>query len=153
MRALELRVPPPVVASLLMAGMWSLAHWWPVWRFQLPAQTPLGVAVAVMGVGVTALGALEFRRFKTTVNPLRPEKASSVVSTGIFRVTRNPMYVGLLLVLTGVFVWAGAVSAAVALPAFVLYINRFQIQPEERALLAKFGDEYARYQAQVRRWL
>jgi protein-S-isoprenylcysteine O-methyltransferase Ste14 len=150
---LENRIPPPVVALLIAAGMWALARWWPLVRFELPWPALSGLAVASLGGLISGAGAREFRRLRTTVNPLHPERATSVVTTGIYRLTRNPMYVGIVLVLLGCFLAFGAASSALGLPAFVLYITRFQIEPEERVLLARFGNEYAAYKARVRRWL
>jgi protein-S-isoprenylcysteine O-methyltransferase Ste14 len=153
MRALEHRVPPPVVAVLLAAGMWALARWWPVMTFRVPTPGLVGLAVASIGGVISAAGAREFRRAKTTVNPLHPERATSVVDTGIYRYTRNPMYVGVAFVLLGCFLAFGGLSAAVGLPTFVWYITRFQIEPEERVLREKFGSRYTDYQQRVRRWL
>jgi protein-S-isoprenylcysteine O-methyltransferase Ste14 len=153
MHALENRIPPPVVAVLVATGMWALARWWPIVAFSFPSPVLVGLAVACVGGGVSVMGAREFRRVKTTVNPLHPERASSIVTTGIYRFTRNPMYVGISLVLLGCFLAFGGLTAAVGLPAFIWYINRFQIAPEERLLEAKFGHEYAAYRARVRRWL
>ena len=151
--SLEHRIPPPVVAILIAAGMWALARWWPVVAFSVPSPWLVGLGVASIGGVVSGAGAREFRRVRTTVNPLHPERASSVVSTGIYRYTRNPMYVGIAFVLLGCFLAFGGLSAAVGLPALVWYLTRFQIVPEERILEAKFGDEYRRYRAGVRRWL
>ena len=84
---------------------------------------------------------------------MQPAKTTSLVAGGVYRFTRNPMYLGLLLVLAG---WAVFLSNALAfalLPAFIAYIGRFQIAPEERALAAKFGTEYEAYRTEVRRWL
>ena len=153
MRALENLIPPPVVAVLVAAGMWALARWWPLVRFEAPWPALVGLLVASLGGVISSAGAREFRRAKTTVNPLHPERATSVVTTGIYRFTRNPMYVGIVFVLLGCFVAFGAVSSALGLPAFIAYVTRFQIRPEEQVLLAKFGSEYAAYKAQVRRWL
>jgi protein-S-isoprenylcysteine O-methyltransferase Ste14 len=150
---LKNRIPPPVVAVLVAAGMWRLSRWWPLARFELPASALLGLAVASIGGIVSSLGAREFRRSKTTVNPLHPERASAVVTSGVYRYTRNPMYAGIVLVLLGCFLAFGALSPLLGLPVFVGYITRFQIQPEERALQAKFGAQYIEYQARVRRWL
>jgi protein-S-isoprenylcysteine O-methyltransferase Ste14 len=152
-RWLENRVPPPVVAILVAAAMWLLARWWPIAQFSVPSPVLTGFAVAAAGGIVSTAGVREFRRVKTTVNPLHPERASSIVTTGIYRRTRNPMYVGISLVLLGCFLAFGGLSAAVGLPAFVWYITRFQILPEERTLEAKFGAEYSAYRASVRRWL
>jgi len=107
--------------------------------------------VAALMVGVPAV--LGFRRANTTVNPLKPEASTALVTGGVFRWTRNPMYLAMLLLLIA---WACIVSnwAALAmLPLFVAYLNRFQIRPEERALQARFGAEFESYRRKVRRWL
>lgn len=153
MRALETRIPPPLVALLIAAAMFAAARWSPLVSFNLPRATLLGILVAALGGIVSTAGTRSFRRAKTTVNPLHPERASSVVTTGIYRHTRNPMYLGLLLVLAGLFLALGGLSAALGPILFVWYISRFQVAPEERALQAKFGVEYVEYQARVRRWL
>ncbi|WP_205854983.1 methyltransferase family protein [Piscinibacter defluvii] len=133
--------------------MWVLARWWPLIRFEVPWPALSGLFVASLGGVVSSAGMREFKRAKTTVNPLHPDRATSLVTSGIYRFTRNPMYVGIVFVLLGCFVAFGAASALLGLPVFIGYITLYQIQPEERALLAKFGSEYASYTAQVRRWL
>jgi protein-S-isoprenylcysteine O-methyltransferase Ste14 len=153
MRTLENRIPPPVVAVVIAAGMWLLARWWPLMQFEVPSPILTGLAVAAAGGLVSSAGAREFRRARTTVNPLHPERTSSIVTTGIYRLTRNPMYVGIVLVLLGCFLAFGVVSAGVGPAAFIWYINRFQIEPEERVLQARFGREYTEYRSRVRRWL
>jgi len=150
---LETKVPPPIVALLFGLAMWPLAKALP--RVVLAAPLRIGLACAVVGIGAAfAVGGLvAFRRAKTTVDPIDPSKASSLVTSGVYRITRNPMYVGLFFLLTG---WAIALASPVLLAAplvFALYITRFQIQPEERALTALFGDAYTDYRTQVRRWL
>ena len=153
MRALENRIPPPVVAVLVAAGMWALARWWPLVKFEVPWPALISLLVASLGGVISGAGAREFKRAKTTVNPLHPERATAVVTTGIYRFTRNPMYVGVVFVLLGCFLAFGAVSSALGLPVFIAYITRYQIRPEEQVLLAKFGSEYSAYKAQVRRWV
>ncbi|HEX7441619.1 MAG TPA: isoprenylcysteine carboxylmethyltransferase family protein [Caldimonas sp.] len=153
MNSLEVKVPPPAVASGIAVVMWVTSKLAPL--LQVPSAPRLGAAAALLlvGIGFSAAGVLAFRRARTTVNPMKPETTSSLVSSGIYRVTRNPMYVGLLFVLIA---WAVFLSSAWALlwpAAFVLYISRFQIAPEERALDKLFGSEYADYRARVRRWL
>ena len=99
------------------------------------------------------MGFASFRRAKTTVNPMKPDSASSLVVSGIYDLTRNPMYLGFLVILVG---WAFFLSNALGfifLPLFVLYMNRFQIEPEERALASVFGEAFASYRSRVRRWL
>jgi protein-S-isoprenylcysteine O-methyltransferase Ste14 len=153
MQWLELKVPPPVVGVLVAAGMWLLAPVPPELPLLPLLRLPLVAVLALAGLAFDAAGLLVFRRNATTVNPLRPERASALVTTGAYRVTRNPMYTGMALLLAA---WAVYLSAAWPLLgplAFVAYIGRFQIAPEERALAARFGDAYAAYVARVRRWL
>lgn len=153
MRALELKIPPPAVALVVGLAMWFAG------RHDESLAVPLWGRITVLAVfalagGATALaGDLAFRRAKTTINPFRPGNATTLVTWGIYRWTRNPMYVGLTLVLIG---WAAFIGGAWMLLGpvfFVLYITRFQIVPEERALSSKFGDAYAEYAARVRRWV
>lgn len=153
MRYLETLIPPPVVALVFGGAMWLLADRFELFAFDFPMRGLVGGLIALAGGIVDVVGVVTFLRARTTVNPLRPDKASAIVSAGIFSLTRNPMYVGLVLVLAGWFVYLGALSAIVGPVAFVLYIQRFQILPEERALTAKFADDYRAYVAKVRRWL
>jgi protein-S-isoprenylcysteine O-methyltransferase Ste14 len=102
---------------------------------------------------VAVAGVLEFRRARTTVNPTTPQAATSMVRSGIYRHTRNPMYLGMLLVLAGWAVWLASLAAVAVLPVFVLYLNRLQIEPEERALASRFGADFEEYRRSVRRWL
>jgi protein-S-isoprenylcysteine O-methyltransferase Ste14 len=113
----------------------------------------VAVALAAAGVAIALAGVAEFRRSRTTVHPQHPEKASAVVTRGVYRWTRNPMYLGLLLALAGWSIFLANLAALAGLPLFVAYMNRFQIGPEERALSAKFGPAYASYLVSVRRWL
>ena len=153
MRALELKVPPPVVALLVGAAMWFATPQRASLELPLVVRIVAFVVIALAG-GATALaGDREFKRARTTINPFKPENSTALVTSGIYRFTRNPMYVGLALVLLG---WAALLSSPWALLGplvFVLYINRFQIAPEERVLSAKFGAAYTEYIARVRRWL
>ena len=87
------------------------------------------------------------------MNPRTPDKATSLVSGGIYRFSRNPMYLGFLLLLAAWFFYVENWAAAILLPLFVLYMNRFQIAPEERALVAMFGPEFITYTQRVRRWM
>jgi protein-S-isoprenylcysteine O-methyltransferase Ste14 len=153
MSSLEAKVPPPAVAAAVAVAMWGISKLAPL--LQVPNALRLGaaVAIALVGIGFSAAGVLAFRRARTTANPTKPEKATSLVNSGVYRITRNPMYVGVTCVLLA---WAVFLSSAWALlgpVAFVLYIDRFQIAPEERALAKLFGREYANYRAKVRRWL
>jgi protein-S-isoprenylcysteine O-methyltransferase Ste14 len=153
MRFLELRIPPPLIGLAVAAGMWAVARVTPI--LQLPKLVRLLVAVALVAVGaVIAIGGvISFRRAKTTVNPLKPETSAALVASGVYSFTRNPMYLGMVLVL---FAWAVYLSSAWSLPGpvlFAFYITVFQIVPEERVLDGLFGAPYAEYKKRVRRWL
>jgi protein-S-isoprenylcysteine O-methyltransferase Ste14 len=153
MHKLELKVPPPVVALLIAAAMWGLSLLGPPAAAQTGLRTLIAIAIACCGIGIDIAGAVAFRRARTTINPLKPTAASSLVMTGVYRFTRNPMYVGLAVVLLAWAIWLASFPAWLGLPAFVLYISRFQIAPEERALAGIFGTAFADYQSKVRRWL
>lgn len=153
MTSLELKVPPPVVAFLVAIAMWLAAIASPSLAFALPGRMTIAAILVVGGVGVALSGTVSFRRARTTVNPFKPDAASSLVTTGIYRHTRNPMYLGMLLVLAGWAAWLSNVPALAGLPLFVLYIGRFQIAPEERVLSAKFGAAFETYRLSTRRWI
>lgn len=153
MRALELKIPPVVIVLLLGAAMTVLAHFTPAFDLAVPANRVLAAGLAGLGIGIALLGVRSFRRAGTTVNPLQPAAASQLVVAGIYRRTRNPMYLGMLLVLLG---WAMFLTNALAFPAataFIPLMNRLQIGPEERILAATFGPAFTAYQSTVRRWL
>ena len=152
MRWIETRIPPPLWALLSGAGMWLLARHWPLaasagaWRWS-------GVAVIAAGLALDVWSILHFRRVGTTVNPLAPNRSTAIVESGPFARSRNPMYVGMLLWLSGWGLWLGALSPFALLPLFVLVLTKVQIIPEERVLAAKFGDAYRHYCDRVPRWL
>lgn len=152
MRVLELKVPPPAVAFVTAALMWLVSRAAPTLAFLFPAGNLLAVGFAVVGPMIAISGVVTFLRARTTLNPTKPESSSSLVSWGIYRFTRNPMYLGLLLVLTGWAIFLSNWVAFLLLPAFIVYINRFQIVPEERVLTSSFPREFVAYQARVRRW-
>jgi protein-S-isoprenylcysteine O-methyltransferase Ste14 len=133
--------------------MWLVAWLLPSLRWPFPGHQVLAVAAVVAGALTSAAGVVQFRRARTTVNPLTPEASSSLVVAGIYRGTRNPMYLGFLVALTGMALWLASPAALLVLPLFVLYMNRFQIVPEERALAARFGSSFEQYRRSVRRWL
>jgi len=153
MSVLELRIPPPVVMLLTGILMRLASSVMPALAFPIPARVALAVALAVAGFVVASVAFFSFRRVRTTVDPRKPDEATNLVAAGLYKVTRNPMYLGLLLILTGWAIFLANAVAFVFLPVFVLYLNRFQIEPEERALALKFGAQYAAYRAKVRRWL
>jgi protein-S-isoprenylcysteine O-methyltransferase Ste14 len=153
MRGLELKIPPPAVAVSIAAMMWGVAQIAPSLEVPYLIRMVSAVALALIAFAIDIAGLLSFRRARTTVNPMKPETSSSLVTAGIYTMTRNPMYLGLACMLIAWAVYLSNVWTLCGPAGFVLYINRFQIEPEERALAAKFGATYAAYQSAVRRWL
>jgi len=150
---MKLLIPPPVVVAVFGVLMWLIARYVESGRFSFGLQTSLAAALLVIGLILMAAAIRSFVAAKTTVNPLKPSKASHLVMSGAFAWSRNPIYLGDLVLLTALALWLGHAAAFLMLPLFVFYINRFQIIPEEQALDKLFGDEYRAYKAKVRRWL
>jgi protein-S-isoprenylcysteine O-methyltransferase Ste14 len=151
--ALELKIPPVAVTILFALLMWLLAQATP--GFGLPPALRL-TALAAFTAAAAAVGLAavwSFRRARTTVNPLSPHGCSTLVTSGVFRYSRNPMYLALFLLLAGWGLFLAHGFALLLAPAFVPYMNRLQIGPEERALQQVFGQAFADYRQRVRRWL
>ncbi len=153
MMSLELKIPPPVVLLLSAVAMWLVARWLPQWSWPSKPVAVLGGVLAVAGFALIVTAMRTFGRSKTTINPLKPAESALLVSHGVFAWTRNPMYVGLAMILTGWACYLANAPAWLLVPLFIVYITRFQIIPEERILLGKFGAPFAQYLAQVRRWI
>ncbi len=149
------KIPPPIVAIVTAFLMWAISELVPVGLFDLPMAIQLWVFafLAFTGLAIMLTGVLAFRKSKTTISPFQPEQASSLVLTGIYQKTRNPMYLGMLLILSGWAIFLGSAVAFLALPVFVVFMNKFQILPEEKALEELFGDEFSDYLLSVRRWI
>jgi protein-S-isoprenylcysteine O-methyltransferase Ste14 len=153
MHVLELKIPPVAVVFFMAAIMWLVSWAVPGLGFVFPARNLIALSLGVTGAVISLLGVVSFSRAKTTVNPTDPGASSSLVVSDVYARSRNPMYLGFLLMLVG---WAIFLSNALAfffLPAFILYMNRFQIKPEERALTSLFGQAFIAYKSRVRKWL
>lgn len=153
MSILDTKVPPPLVAVIAALAMWLLARLLPALDLGTTAKSAISLVAALAGAICGVAGVVAFWRARTTVNPYRPRTASTLVTTGIYRVTRNPMYLAMALLLTALAVWLAFPWSLLCVLGFVLYIDRFQIRPEERALSELFGEEYRRYRTEVHRWI
>lgn len=153
MSFLECKIPPALQFVIIAALMWWISDSIRGLNYSSITLKWVGISLFSVGVFIGLLGVYEFWKQRTTVDPHRPEKASSVVDTGIYNYTRNPMYLGLLVGLIGVlFYFANPVNILPVI-GFVLYMNRFQIIPEERAMAKKFGENFSEYKESVRRWI
>lgn len=125
----------------------------PLLKFNFDLRKSAAYTVLVFAAAFIGLGILHFRKANTTIHPLRPEKASSLVTTGIYRYTRNPMYLGLVIALLA---WGIALANGMTfliIPLFMWYLTEYQIKPEEDAMQKLFGDAFSEYKKKVRRWL
>jgi protein-S-isoprenylcysteine O-methyltransferase Ste14 len=150
---LRLKAPPPVWVLLFGALMWALHRWLPVATIIGPPLNRAGWLVVAGGLLFIATAMLQFRRARTTINPHTPAKASALVSHGIFGYSRNPMYLGLSIVLAGWAIVLGSLSPWLAVPLFVIVITKMQIEPEEAVLAVLFDEQYRTYCATVGRWV
>ena len=148
---LDTKIPPPVVAVFIGACIYFSRDWLPQFESDYLFYAGLGCELLAVVINLTAI--FSFIKSKTTINPVKPHTATSLVTSGVFAFSRNPMYLGLLLFLFGFALQVNVVGGIPLLLLFVLYMNAFQILPEERAMLEVFGDEYQEYAENVRRWI
>jgi protein-S-isoprenylcysteine O-methyltransferase Ste14 len=153
MRCLELKVPPLALCAAFALAIVALGHFAPFANMPFPGHRIAAAVLLLSGIGVAAVGVVQFRLAQTTVNPVVPDRASSMVTTGVFALSRNPMYLGMALALLGLAAWRSTLPGYVLVPLFGVYMNEFQIKPEERALLARFSEEFSAYMSKVRRWV
>mgnify|MGYP003627287777 CR=1 FL=1 len=153
MKRISLKIPPVIVfaGSALIMGVISNQISMEILEFSVNRWVvySLGLIGVILGI----LGVVQFSINKTTVNPHKPENSSSVVKNGIYKYTRNPMYLGLLIVLIAFTLYLGNGFSFLMIPVFIWYMNTYQIKPEEEMLINLFGDEYIEYQQKVRRWI
>lgn len=147
---LELKIPPVLVVIITAVIMLALAQ---IPMLKLISSWVAAVLFMLIGGMVIVMAVTQFTKAKTTVNPMNPNDSSQIVATGIFAISRNPMYVGMALILLGLAMGLGSLLVWLMIIGFVLYMTYFQIKPEERILAEKFGDDYRQYCAQVRRWV
>jgi protein-S-isoprenylcysteine O-methyltransferase Ste14 len=153
MNALELKIPPVAVGLIVALLMWLTSLAAPAFGFIFPGRFPCSTGLVLFGAAISISGVVSFRRAKTTVNPTTPAAASTLVVSGIYNFTRNPMYLGFLIALLGWGVFLSNALAIVFIPGFVIFMNRFQIRPEEQALASRFDRDFSAYKARVRRWV
>ena len=152
MNRLELKVPPVLVFTIFASAMFSLARWLPVGAFDFLGQRALMWGLLALGLMVGGMAVWRFFRAGTPLNPQYPERSKVLVLGGVYQYSRNPMYLGLLLVLLAWGVYLENAFNTLLAALFVAYMNRFQILPEERALQARYGSAYRQYCSLVRRW-
>jgi len=152
LKTLELKIPPAAVFLICIGLIWATDSLLPL-LFDISVNGWPVKLLLVLGTLTAVSGVIQFAVQSTSVNPHNPDRASSLVSSGIYRVSRNPMYLGMLIILLAAVLKIGHPIGLVVLPLYVFYMNRFQIKPEEKAIEEKFGEEYRAYRKTVRRWI
>ncbi len=150
---MKLRIPPVVQTILFGTLSWLIAQNFPVADISYPVLKYLAIGLFLFGTAILLQAVLTFARQNTTVNPLEPEKADKLVLSGLYRYTRNPMYLGLAAILFALAFVLQNVAALAGPILFLITMTVLQIKPEERALSEKFGQQYIEYRQRVRRWL
>jgi len=153
MNWLELKIPPVIVAAFCGLLMWVLDVCTLDIYISREVRVTFWSIFMVLALTFGAAGVLCFKRQKTTVNPMSPGQCSALVTDGVYRATRNPMYFALLCVLLAWWCYLTNVWSLTGCVLFILYMNRFQIEPEERVLEEMFGDAFIAYKREVRRWI
>ena len=153
MKSLENKIPPPVILLLALIIIWLLQPYDQVISLPAMGSKVVGWAVIAAGLLIAFSAAASFKKAATTVNPLKPDTASNLVISGVFKVTRNPMYLGMVMVCVGSSVIQSSALGLLVSLGVALYLTRFQILPEEKAMLKLFGEQFVDYKAKVPRWL
>lgn len=153
MKKLETKIPPVVVFVMAALLMWLVSKYMPAIDLPELVRWLIILTFLIFGAVMGLLGVFSFLKEETTVNPMEPEKAESLVDTGVYNISRNPMYLALALVLIALAIYLKSLWSLPVVLLFMIYMTRFQIFPEERAMIKLFGDKYTDYMNRVRRWI
>lgn len=148
---LKTRIPPPVVMLAFVLLLYISSFM--VGKFTFAGQSFIAFLLFITGLGCLFAAVIEFKKAKTTVNPLDPGSATYLVVNGVFKHTRNPMYLGFFIIIAAAGVYLGVWTLLLLLPLFIPALNYLQIIPEEIAMQKIFGEEYISYCNSVRRWI
>lgn len=150
---MKMIVPPPLQGLICAGLIWAIATYFPQYSIDIIYKRYLSALFFIIGIAIDLLALRVFHQASTTVNPFTPQKTSSLVATGIYQYTRNPMYLGMVFLLLGLCLWFGVWLGLLVIALFVWCITELQIKPEEGVLAEKFGESYADYCRKVRRWV
>lgn len=153
MKFLEAKIPPPLLTIIFGLAVWGIATVLPGLDISRDIRLTILIVMVAVGLVLTVSALLTFWKAKTTIDPNHLHKATTVVKHGIYKFSRNPMYLALLIYLTALTIYMANLYALPLPVLFVLYMNRFQIQPEESMMTSLFGEAYLSYKNQVRRWI
>ena len=147
---LNTKIPPPIVTLLCIVIIYLFES---QIEYSEPDLKAVGIIFLILGLIIIFSAVLKFIKTKTTVDPTRPHKTSNLVISGIYKITRNPMYLGMLFLIMAYAIYNNNVMGCIIIPIFIFYINKFQIEPEEIEMRKKFGESFENYCKKVNRWL
>ena len=150
---MKLLIPPPILALMSAILMLIISKYFNKANFSLNQHNQFALFFLIVALIIIFISIAKFIKIRTTISPLKPNKTSILVDSGIYKYTRNPMYLGLLLILFSLFLYLKNFLSFLVLPLFVIYITKNQILPEEKVLENLFGDQYKKYKNKVRRWI
>ena len=148
---METKIPPPIVT--LVFGLSIYFSRGIFQAVEIKYSFYMGILLLILGLAVLIFAVRLFRKDKTTVNPLSPEQATKLVTDGIFKYSRNPMYLGMALILCSISVFFNLIGGIILVALFCFYITKFQIIPEERAMSNLFSQDFDKYKEATRRWI
>ena len=151
MISIKTKIPPPLVA--LTFGFLINYSKNIFFKIEIGWGSVVGAFMIIMGFIIILSAIIQFKKYKTTITPFNPSNAKKLIVHGIYKFSRNPMYLGLLLILFGISISQNLIGGLLIVPSFILYINHFQIIPEESAMLDLFKDDFLKYKENVRRWI
>ena len=146
--SLDTKIPPPIVTIIIL----SIIYLFDINEYNLNTDI-LSVVTLFIGIIFIISAVIQFVNRKTTVNPTKPHKTTTLVITGTYKITRNPMYLGMLLIIISYAFYKTSIISLILIPFFIFYINKFQIEPEEFEMRKKFGKEYEDHCKKVDRWI
>ena len=150
---MKLLIPPPILTLMSAILMLIISKYFNKANFSLNQHNQFALFFLIVALIIIVISIAKFIKIKTTISPLKPNKTSILVDSGIYKHTRNPMYLGLLLILFSLFLYLKNFLSFLVLPLFVIHITKNQILPEEKVLENLFGDQYKKYKNKVRRWI
>ena len=143
---LDTKIPPPIVTLIIL----TIIYFFEIKEYELNTEL-ISITLFSIGLFFIISAVIQFIRIKTTVNPTKPHKTTSLVITGTFKISRNPMYLGMLLIIISYAFYESSIISLILIPFFIFFINKFQIEPEEFEMRRKFGKEYEDYCKKVDR--
>ena len=149
--SIKTKIPPPLVALTFGFLVNYTKTKFP--KIEIELGDVIGSFMIIIGLLIILSAIILFKKYKTTITPLNPSNATKLIVHGIYKFSRNPMYLGLLLILSGISIIQNPIGGLLFVPLFILYLNHFQIIPEESAMLDLFKDDFLKYKENVRRWI